>query len=244
MNLKLDNYDAVILSGGLGTRISSILPKNTAKIMLSINNTPFLDYILSHIYESGLRRVILALGYGANGIIHHIEHNQYPDDFMIKYTIEREPLGTAGALTKALKYVESKNIFVFNGDTLTLVDLRKLLFLHTSKDAYATISLVKKLYIKEYGYVVSNDNDEVISFNEKPQKSIKNGYINSGVYILNKTLLESLDKNTNISIEKNIFPSLIGNRLYSLKTHSEFIDIGNLEILKQSRNKLKNIKHF
>ena len=244
MTSDISKYDSIILAGGLGTRVRDILPQKTAKIMFRIDEVPFLDYQISYLYSFGIKKIILALGYGSEGIIEYLSEKKYPKDLIIHYVVEKSPLGTAGALTLCSKYVRSPNIFVLNGDTLTSCSLKELLMYHIDKKAYATMNIIKQSSTQNYGNVTFNSNHEILNFHEKPDEHSTSNFINSGLYLLKKNIIDNLSRNTYISIENDVFPKLVGQKFFAYVCDSDFIDIGNLNTVDESIDKLRKISLF
>ena len=214
---------AVILSGGFGTRLSHIV-SDVPKPMAPINNKPFLEYLVETLKKQGVEDFVFLTGYKSEIIEEYFKNLENA-----KFIKEETALGTGGAILNAYKYLDDE-FFVVNGDTFFDIDLSLLKDFSNDKDC--SIALRYTNNIERYGFVDIDDNYKIISFVEKgnlPQNRI-DGYINGGIYYIKKSLLKSYVENFNnefISLETEIFPQLVKNgRLYGLPVGGCFIDIG------------------
>jgi len=224
MQISFDNIDVAILCGGLGTRLKSIL-KECPKVMAKMNGRPFLEILIDYYKSNGFKRFILCTGYKAEIIQHYFQGKHKGDEVVISQ--EKEPLGTGGAIKKALSKITSNPFIVVNGDSFLKVDFLELLEFHNKSNALTTIALVKLKDTRRYGRVNVDSTGKILNFDEKIQ-SKKDGWINGGVYILNKEIFEKFDKHRrSFSLEYDLFPRLVGLDFYGMKTNGEeFIDIG------------------
>ncbi|ECP7274968.1 nucleotidyltransferase family protein [Campylobacter jejuni] len=207
---------AIILCGGLGTRLKSVI-KNIPKPMAPINDKPFLEFILEYLKKQGVKEIILAVSYK-----YEVIQEYFKDEFLgikIKYSIEKEPLGTGGAIKEALKFIKNET-YVLNGDTLFNIDLTKLK-LNESK---IYLALKQMNDFDRYGTVNVDEQGFVISFEEKVFK--KQGLINGGIYLLKKDIFNDFTLQ-----EKFSFEEFLQENYEKLKAKAEifdnyFIDIG------------------
>ncbi|MFK0442586.1 nucleotidyltransferase family protein [Campylobacter jejuni] len=207
---------AIILCGGLGARLKSVI-KDIPKPMAPINNKPFLEFIFEYLKKQGIKEVILAVSYK-----YEVIKEYFKDEFLgikIKYSIEKEPLGTGGAIKEALKFVKNE-AYVLNGDTFFDIDLSKLK-LNESK---ICLALKQMNDFDRYGTVNVDEQDLVISFEEKVFK--KQGLINGGIYLLTKDVFNEFDLEKKFSFEE-----FLQENYKKLKARAEicddyFIDIG------------------
>ncbi|EMX7069576.1 nucleotidyltransferase family protein, partial [Campylobacter jejuni] len=207
---------AIILCGGLGTRLKSVI-KNIPKPMAPINDKPFLEFIFEYLKKQDIKEVILAVSYK-----YEVIKEYFKDEFLgikIKYSIEKEPLGTGGAIKEALKFVKNE-AYVLNGDTFFDIDLSKLK-LNESK---ICLALKQMNDFDRYGTVNVDEQDLVISFEEKVFK--KQGLINGGIYLLTKDVFNEFDLEKKFSFEE-----FLQENYKKLKARAEicddyFIDIG------------------
>ncbi len=207
---------AIILCGGLGTRLKSII-KDIPKPMVPINDKPFLEFIFEYLKKQGIKEVILAVSYK-----YEVIQEYFKDEFLgikIKYSIEKEPLGTGGAIKEALKFIKNE-AYVLNGDTIFDIDLKKLI-LNNSKiclalkqmndfDRYGTVELDSKNYIK--------------LFKEKEFK--KQGLINGGIYFLNKDIFNDFTLQEKFSFEEFLQENYEKLKAKAHIFDNYFIDIG------------------
>jgi D,D-heptose 1,7-bisphosphate phosphatase len=215
---------ALILCGGLGTRLRSVV-SDVPKPMAMVDGKPFLEYILSWLKNHNVQDVILLAGYKADKIREYFG-NEF-NGMSLSYSIEPKPSGTAGAIKYASKkYDLDKDFILINGDTYFNVELESMIDFHQSHSTLATIALRLSDDISRYGIVSINDRFEITEFLEK-EKSRDPGLINGGVYILNKKILDMIPEGQPYSIEREIFPVLAQNRLIlGYPDGGHFIDIG------------------
>jgi D-glycero-alpha-D-manno-heptose 1-phosphate guanylyltransferase len=216
--------EAIILAGGFGTRLKSVV-NDVPKPMADINGRPFLAYLLSALSLSGVSKAILSVGYKYD-VIQNYFGDKYKNTAIV-YAIEKNPLGTGGGLKQALKNVECEDALVLNGDTFFNVDLKALYGFHKQKSAVLTLALKQMHKIERYGTAVTNG-DRITGFEEKAFK--ESGYINGGVYCLNKRISEYLDiygDNESFSFEKDIIEKNTKSlQPFAFISDGYFIDIG------------------
>ncbi len=182
---------AIILAGGRGKRLKPITDY-VPKPLVPIKNIPIIEWQIKYLKQFGIKEVIICTGYKTNMIESHLKMKDL--GMKIKFSIEKTPLGTGGAIKKAAKQINEKSFFVINGDTITNIDLRKLT---NKKNAIAAIELRTK-----YG-ILETDSEKIINFKEK--KEIPNTWMNAGIYYLQKQILKELP--TKGDIEKTVFPN-------------------------------------
>ena len=181
---------AIILAGGRGKRLRPITDY-IPKPLIPIKNIPIIEWQLRYLKKFGIDEVIICTGYKQEMIENHL--NMKNIGIKIKYSIEKTPLGTGGAIKKAGEMIKDRSFFVINGDTITNIDLKKLA---TKKNVIAAIELRTK-----YG-ILETENDKIMDFKEK--KEISNTWMNAGIYHLQKEVLKELP--TRGDIEKTVFP--------------------------------------
>jgi len=182
---------AIILAGGRGKRLRPITDY-IPKPLVPLNNIPIIDWQIKYLKKFGINEVIICTGYKTEMIQHFLS---VKDNFgiNIKFSVEKTPLGTGGAIKQAAKSIKDKSFFVVNGDTITNIDLKKLL---TKQNAIAAIELRTKFGIME------TVNDKVTRFREK--KEIPDVWMNAGIYHLENQIIKDLP--TKGDIEKTVFP--------------------------------------
>lgn len=182
---------AIILAGGRGKRLRPITDY-VPKPLVPIKNTPIIEWQLKYLKKFGVSEVIICTGYKQEMIEGYLKNKNL--GIKIKYSIEKTPLGTGGAVKKAGKFIKDKSFFVINGDTITNINLKKL---SKKRNSIASIELKTKFGILE----ISND-DKITKFKEK--KEISDVWMNAGIYHLERNILKDLpDKG---DIEKTVFP--------------------------------------
>jgi D-glycero-alpha-D-manno-heptose 1-phosphate guanylyltransferase len=216
--------DFLILCGGLGTRLRAVTG-DAPKVMAEVQGEPFLDFLLKYLIKQGARRVILCAGYKAEEIAAHYKAKF--SQIEIHFAVEKEPLGTGGALKNGLPFVKSEYVFGLNGDCFTPVDYAKLLAFHQQKSAVATLVGVRIEGNKDFGTLVMNEKDEIIAFKEKFETQDVQ-YISAGIYCFNKSIFDLMPAGK-FSIEYDFFPKMIGKGFFGHKVDAPFIDIGTPE---------------
>ncbi len=225
MEPKLAGMTAAILAGGLGTRLRPVV-SNCAKVLADIDGRPFVQFILDQLSVSGVKSVVLCAGYkGAE-----LEKTLSPSHagLHLAFSQETAPLGTAGALRRALPFMNSDPVLVLNGDSFCTGDIARLLDRHLEKRAAASIMLVHQEDTRSYGRVDTDADGRVVAFREKSDLK-EPGWVNAGVYILSREVLQSIPEDRQVSLEKETFPAWIDRGLYGFQSGGALIDIGTPE---------------
>lgn len=217
--------DAIVLAGGLGTRLRAVV-SNLPKTLAPVNGRPFLDIPLGFLDSSGLiDKVVLAVGYMSEKIVEEYS-NRRDFGFRIEFSVEKEPLGTGGAIKKALCLVDSNEVLALNGDSFAELDIQELLRFHKVKDADMSIALKRVIDAGRFGSVILDESTgRVTAFKEKSKEPIS-GFINAGVYLFNRGIFDTVEAQKNLSIETDLFPDFVHGRLFGLPFEGRFIDIG------------------
>ena len=181
---------AIILAGGRGKRLKPVTDY-VPKPLVPIKNIPIIEWQIRYLKKFGIKEVIICTGYKADMIESYLSMKKL--GMKIKFSIEKTPLGTGGAIKKAGKLINDKSFFVINGDTITNIDLDKLA---NKKNSIAAIELRTK-----YG-ILEIESDKIINFKEK--KEISDTWMNAGIYHLQKEILKKLPIKGDI--EKTVFP--------------------------------------
>ncbi len=242
--LRID-MTAVILAGGKGTRLRP-LTLHTPKPIVPILSRPFLALQIELLKSTGIEKIVLSLSYQPRRI-EEIFGNGSDLGVSIHYTMEPEPLGTAGAVKNAEALLSNRTV-VFNGDVLSDLDLSAVLRFHEEVGAKATIVLTPVANPSAYGLVETAEDGRVRRFLEKPSyDEITCDTINAGVYVLEPELLEYIPKGTNYSFERGFFPHLLaeGVPFFAYVHRGYWIDIGTPEkYLKVHRDILSRVLPF
>lgn len=223
--MKFNGISGVILAGGLGIRLRPVIPDHP-KVLAPIHGRPFITILLDQLRAVGINRIILCTGYKA-GIVKDRIGEKYKN-VNILYSEESQPLGTGGAIKLAQGKISSEIFVVMNGDSYVNAKLSRFFDWFESAEHAAAIYLTKVNNIKRYGHIVTSKDGEVEKFIEKGS-SCGPGWINAGIYMLNKKLFKSIPEAKSFSLENHFFPSLIGKGLYGYQYKTEFIDIGTPE---------------
>lgn len=181
---------AIILAGGRGKRLRPVTDY-IPKPLVPIKNIPIIEWQLKYLKKFGVDEVIICTGYKQEMVESYLDVKKI--GIKIRYSVEKTPLGTGGAIKKAGKMIKEKSFFVINGDTITNIDLKKL---SEKQNSIASIELQTK-----FGILETRD-DKIINFKEK--KEVSDTWMNAGIYHLEKSILKDLpDKG---DIEKTVFP--------------------------------------
>lgn len=213
--------EAVILAGGFGTRLQKVV-HDVPKPMAPVAGKPFLSYLLDQLDRQGCTHAILAVGYKRE-VIQNFFGTGYKH-ISLSYSVEETPLLTGGALKKALQMVTEDEVFVLNGDTFFSVDFSKMIDFHKQVHSDATLA-VKGLHdFSRYGTVQFGDDYRIARFVEK--KACEKGFINGGVYILNRNLFDDISQ-AKFMMEKDFLEKYVDSKVFSaFLCDGYFIDIG------------------
>jgi D-glycero-alpha-D-manno-heptose 1-phosphate guanylyltransferase len=213
--------EVVILAGGFGTRLKNVI-HNVPKAMAFTGDRPFLTFLFEYLHKFKTEKIILAVGYKYE-MIYSCYGNKYKNINLV-YSLEKEPLGTGGAILSAADYISSDNFFVINGDTYFNVDLDKFKESFDTSDSVLSVALKPLFNFDRYGTVITNG-DRIISFNEK--KHCDKGLINGGTYIISKEWLGKKAPGIIFSFEKDIMEKSVKEDIITYYlSDTYFIDIG------------------
>ncbi|AXH14298.1 D-glycero-D-manno-heptose 1-phosphate guanosyltransferase [Malaciobacter mytili LMG 24559] len=227
--------EVIILAGGFGTRLQSVV-KDIPKPMADINGYPFLKYVFDYLSKYNITKVILSVGYKQEIIKEYFETSY--KNINIVYSTENNPLGTGGAIKKALNYCTNSNTIVLNGDTFCNIQLDE--FVNNSiKDSDMSMVIKKMKKFDRYGSVEIKDN-KVINFKEKMY--YKEAFINAGIYLIKNKIFDSYTLPTNFSFEEFLEKNIRNLNIYSYKEEDNyFIDIGIPADYEKAKNDFKDI---
>ncbi len=224
----------LILAGGLGTRLSGVIPK-VPKPMAPIAGVPFLEYQIKFLKAQGFRRFTLLTGHLSEIIENHFKNGSHLD-VCIDYSIEKEPLGTGGAIRRAIESTEPSetNFLVLNGDSLFTADVKRFLTLSQNQ---TSLALKYSHNLSRFGSVEIDSDLMISKFNEKSSDA-RDGYINAGLYHIRREDLDILPLGKS-SIEKDVFePLSSAKRLMGVPCGGKFVDIGTPESYDWSQDHL------
>jgi D-glycero-alpha-D-manno-heptose 1-phosphate guanylyltransferase len=230
--------DTIILAGGLGTRLRSVV-SDLPKCMALVNEKPFLYYQLRYLSRfPAIKKIILSLGYKHEIIINWL--NQLHEfEFEYVYSVEDTPLGTGGAIKKALNYTGDNDVLILNGDTLFDIDLNLFTKQHSEHNARLSIALKPMENFDRYGNVEINKQSIITAFKEKTYCSA--GQINGGIYLLSeKNMMNGFPEK--FSFEMEVLQQQINQRnIYGFIHNDYFIDIGIPEDYAKANRELNTV---
>lgn len=221
----LSGCAAAILAGGLGTRLRPVV-YDRPKVLAPLHGRPYIAYLLDQLADAGLRTAVLCTGDRGEQVRAALGRQHGP--LQLSYSQEQTPLGTAGALRLALQDLPHSTWLVLNGDSYCEVDLPSFFAEHCERRALASIVLAHVADTRRYGRVQLADDGSAARFEEKAASSGP-GWINAGIYLLHRTLLEGIPTEQAVSIEREMFPAWIGNGLFGHRCSGRFLDIGTPE---------------
>jgi len=233
----ISKFDVLILCGGFGKRLKKI-SQNCPKPMVEINGRPFLEILIEHISSFGFRRYILCAGFKSDVIEQYFQKKN--DDNTYILSKEDKPLGTGGGIKKAEPYILGSTFIVLNGDSICRANLNGFIEFHKSNNASISMAITTIEDMSEYGSIVINDRLEINGFKEKSNHIKGQGLVNAGIYLFKKPILDQIPSGQKISLEKEILPSMIGQKFYGFKTTEKLYDIGTPQRLEVLRAHMKS----
>lgn len=224
---------ALLLAGGLGTRLRP-LTEHLPKPMALVGNRPWLEHLLLNYREQGVQEFVIAVKHYRELIESYLgDGSKY--GVGIEYAVEKELLGTAGAIRNA-EHLLGDRFIVVNADIIHLVDLDSALKFHERHGGAATICLTEVDDPSHYGVVEQLESGEIVRFVEKPRREeAPSNRINAGIYILERRALELIPYGKSVSIERDTFPQLIenGSGVYGHPIGGYWMDMGTTERYRQ-----------
>lgn len=222
----MQDVKAVLLVGGLGTRLRSVVP-STPKVLASVGRRSFLELLVEQLSAQGIRRLVMCSGYLAEQIETEFGDGR-PRGVEIEYSYEERPLGTAGAVKRAERYLRDVPAFVvMNGDSFLEVNFSDLMQCHNDHRAMATLAVLRVEDASRYGTVHVDADGRVSGFAEKTDNCMP-GLVNGGVYIFDHAVFQHIPE-CPASLERDVFPRLVDRGVYAQEQHGMFIDIGTPE---------------
>jgi mannose-1-phosphate guanylyltransferase len=221
---------AIVLVGGEGTRLRP-LTSTVPKPALTLVDRPFLAYMIEWLAGHGVTEVVLACGFLPDVLREALAGEEDRAGVSIRYVVEPERRGTAGAIRFAADQLGADlddRFLALNGDVLTDLDLTALLSAHANRQASATLGLHPVDDSSAYGLVHSGPEGAVLEFLEKTGKSVP-GEVNAGMYVLERSVLDLVSPGEEVSIERDVFPRLVSDGLYGLRLDGYWMDIGTPE---------------
>jgi D-glycero-alpha-D-manno-heptose 1-phosphate guanylyltransferase len=226
--------DAIILAGGLGTRLRSIV-SDVPKCLANIAGKPCLEHILDHFSNfDQIQKVIISIGYLGEQIQKWIEESKDKYKFDLICIRENEPLGTGGAITKCLKVSQSDLVLISNGDTLFKIDIDRMASVNFD---YMIVGLKEMCDFDRYGTVILDEHKIITSFSEK--RFVSKGLINGGVYLIRRDNVDFSFFPEKFSFEKDFLEKIVGIKtINGFISEGYFVDIGIPEDYKKANEDL------
>jgi mannose-1-phosphate guanylyltransferase len=218
---------ALILAGGEGTRLRP-LTTTVPKPVVPLVDRPFIAFMLGWLERHGVDDIVMSCGHMASGV-RNVLGDGSAFGIRLRYVEEPRPLGTGGALKFAESLLDER-FLMLNGDVLTDLDLSAQIAQHDRTGARATLALTPVEDPSAYGLVRTRDGGEVTEFVEKPAPDqIDTRNISAGAYVLERSVLDLLEADQPASIERDVFPRLVGHGLYGCVSEGYWLDIGTPE---------------
>lgn len=217
--------EAIILAGGLGTRLRSVIGEALPKCMAPVAGQPFLHHLFRYLGGEGCTRIILSLGHGHQHILDWIE-KESPTYLDVAHVIEQEPLGTGGGIRLAMGAARDERVFVLNGDTAFDVRLPLLKSFAEEQGTEAALALKSMRDFERYGTVeVEEGTGRILRFAEK--QPCAHGLINGGVYCIHRDQFLARALPQKFSFEKDYLEAFVEEgRFFGYASDGYFIDIG------------------
>lgn len=222
---------AILLVGGFGTRLMP-LTRNTPKPMLTVAGIPVTEHQLMMAKAAGIKEIVLATSYLSDVFTPYFGDGSRWG-MSIKYAVEKEPLGTGGAIRNAAQLFENQeSVVILNGDVLSSHDLAEQIRQHEAHDADVTLHLTEVDDARAFGCVPTDAQGRVTAFLEKMDNPVTN-QINAGCYVFNPRVITSIPLDTVVSVERETFPQLVssGAKIYGYLENTYWLDIGTPKAL-------------
>ena len=219
---RTDNISVAILAGGLGTRLRPATG-DEPKVLAPVGERPFITRLLDQLLEFGATEAVLCVGHGRERIEAQLGTGH--GGLALRYAREETPLGTGGALRNALPLLEATTVLVLNGDSYCETPLSTFLGWHHERDATASLVLSRMEDRSRFGSVKTAEDGSVTAFLEKGRKTGP-GWINAGIYLLQRDRIAAIPGGRAVSLEQDIFPALVGAGLFGWRHGGRFLDIG------------------
>ena len=217
---------AILLVGGFGTRLMP-LTKNTPKPMLTVAGVPVTEHQLAMAKAAGITEIVLATSYLSEVFIPYFGDGS-KWGMKIKYAVEKEPLGTGGAIRNAAKLLDTnESVVILNGDVLSSHNLSEQIRQHEAHDADVTLHLTQVDDARAFGCVPTDSDGRVTAFLEKMENPVSN-QINAGCYVFNPQVVSTIPLDTVVSVERETFPQLVANgaKVFGYLENAYWLDIG------------------
>ncbi len=223
---SFDGVTAAILAGGLGTRLKSVVA-DRPKVLASVAGRPFLAHLLDQLAQIKVSETVLLVGFEADQV--RSTFGERYNTMRLTYSAERSPCGTAGAVRLALPRLAGETVLLMNGDSFCDLDLRAFGDFHRGHGRGVSVALARVDNASRYGSVQIGGNDRLVKFEEKSADA-KPGWINAGIYMIERSLIDSIVPDQPASLERDFLPAQVeAGNVYGFRCHGRFIDIGTPE---------------
>ncbi|MFN8465299.1 MAG: sugar phosphate nucleotidyltransferase [Caldilineaceae bacterium] len=220
---------AVVMAGGEGSRLRP-LTIGRPKPMVPVVNKAVIGHIFDLLKHHGITEVIVTLRYMASAI------QDYYDDgsaigMKLTYSVEETPLGTAGSVKNAARYLDDDTFIVISGDSLTDIDLQELVRVHRERGALASITLTRVPNPLEFGVIITDDQGRITQFLEKPSwGEVISDTVNTGIYVLEPDVLDLIPEDATYDFASELFPRMLADAkpLYGYVSDGYWCDVGNI----------------
>jgi NDP-sugar pyrophosphorylase family protein len=233
--------DAIILCGGAGTRLKKVTG-DAPKAMASVAGRPFLELLFKQLNRFDFNRVILAVGYRSELISSVLGEQAF--GLHLEYAVEDSPLGTGGAMRNAGYWIETDVALVMNGDSYTDIDLCSFVLAHQESKAEVTVVVVPSDGRGDIGSVKIDQFGKLEQFKEKNSTLDSDFYINAGIYLVSRRLIEQIPPEVQISLENELFPRWLetGTNMRAFVHGGRCIDIGTPDRYQDAQQLLANVE--
>lgn len=221
----LAGVTAVILAGGLGTRLRPVLA-DRPKVLAPVRGRPFMAYLLDQLADYAIRRAVVCTGYLGEQI--PAAFGEMYRGIHLTYSCESSPLGTAGAIRLALPHLDSSMVLAMNGDSYCAANLSAFWHWHSAQEGEATILLRWMSDTRRYGRVNVDDGGRVLRFEEK-YAAQGPGWVSGGIYLLSQRLIRTIPARQAVSLERETFPAWVRSGLRGYRSSGGVVDIGTPE---------------
>lgn len=234
----LSKPDVILLCGGAGLRLRSVTG-DAPKGMANVSGRPFLEFLLRQLRRHGFERVVLAVGYQRDAI--QLYFGEQAFGLHLAYSAETRPLGTGGASRNAAGLVDTESLIIMNGDSYTDADLSEFVASHREAKADASVVIVPHDERADCGSVAVDEHGRVVGFAEK-QNVLDASYVNAGIYIMSRKMLDEIPPGDEVSLERELFPRWLqqGKHIKGFICLERCIDIGTPERYRRAQDVLAN----
>jgi len=227
---EVSSVTAAILAGGLGTRLRSVVA-DRPKVLAGIRGRPFLAFLLDQLADAGLRNAVLCTGYMGHEV--RAAFGDSHRGVRLAYSQEPAPLGTGGAIRLAAEQLASPSALVLNGDSYCQLDVGAFWADHCAAGSRATLALVRVDDASRFGQVELDPSHRILRFEEKGARTGA-GWINAGMYLIDRQWIEAIPAGRAVSLEREVFPGWIDRGLRGWPGSGPFLDIGTPESYREA----------